>query len=106
LPGLSRYISLDAFALLAPSVCIALGTITGCFGGVIRDVFLNKAPLIFQKEIYTSASIAGGGIYFLLTALHVTEFMKAAVSIILIYFIRMIVVRYKLNLPVWNTPRL
>jgi len=91
---------------LAPAVCIALGTITGCFGGVIRDVLLNKVPLIFHKEIYASASIAGGAVYFLLMALHMPVIVNAAISIILIYIIRMIVVRYKLNLPVWNTPKL
>jgi uncharacterized membrane protein YeiH len=31
---------------LSPAVCIALGTITGCFGGVIRDVFLNKVYVV------------------------------------------------------------
>jgi uncharacterized membrane protein YeiH len=90
---------------LSPSVCIALGTITGCFGGVIRDVFLNKVPLIFHKEIYASASIAGGSIYFLLAALHVPVIISASASIIFIFIIRMIVVRYKLNLPAWNTPK-
>ncbi len=91
---------------LDPAVCIALGTITGCFGGVIRDVLLNQVPLIFHKEIYASASIGGGAIYFLLLALHMPEIVTAAISIILIFVIRMIVVRYKLNLPVWNTPKL
>jgi uncharacterized membrane protein YeiH len=91
---------------LSPAVCVALGTITGCFGGVIRDVFLNKVPLISQKEIYASASIAGGGIYFLLARLHLPVIISAAVSIVLIFIIRMVVVRYKLNLPVWNTPNL
>ncbi|MEO5562990.1 MAG: trimeric intracellular cation channel family protein, partial [Chitinophagaceae bacterium] len=51
---------------LQPGICIALGTITGCFGGVIRDVLLNNIPLIFRKEIYASASIAGGTVYYLL----------------------------------------
>jgi uncharacterized membrane protein YeiH len=91
---------------LSPAVCIALGTITGCFGGVIRDVFLNKVPMIFQKEIYASAAITGGGIYFLLVALNVPEIMRAALTILLIFIIRMIVVRYKLNLPVWETPKI
>ncbi len=91
---------------LPPSVCIALGTITGCFGGVIRDVLLNKIPLIFHKEIYASASIAGGATYFLLAALHLPEIMNVALSILIIYIIRMIVVRFKLNLPAWNTPKL
>src|SRR5579862_8875579 len=29
---------------LNPGVCVALGTITGCFGGVIRDILLNNIP--------------------------------------------------------------
>ena len=44
----------------SPGICIALGTITACFGGVIRDVLLNNVPLLFRKEIYAMACIAGG----------------------------------------------
>ena len=32
-------------------ICIALGTVTACFGGVIRDVLLNDVPLLFSKSI-------------------------------------------------------
>src|SRR5687767_3001892 len=31
----------------APGLCIALGTITACFGGLIRDMTLNEIPHIF-----------------------------------------------------------
>jgi uncharacterized membrane protein YeiH len=41
-------------------ICIALGTITASFGGVIRDVLLTNVPLVFRKEIYAMASIIGG----------------------------------------------
>lgn len=44
-------------------IAIALGTITGCFGGVVRDVLSGSTPLIFRKEIYATASIIGGLIY-------------------------------------------
>ena len=44
-------------------VAIAMGCITGCAGGVLRDVLLNRTPEIFKKEIYAMASIAGGLIY-------------------------------------------
>lgn len=47
-------------------ICIALGTITGTFGGVIRDVLLNEIPYIFRKDIYASACIAGGSVYMIL----------------------------------------
>jgi uncharacterized membrane protein YeiH len=51
---------------LHPMVCIALGTITGCFGGIIRDVLLNEIPYVFRKDVYASACIAGGIVFFVL----------------------------------------
>jgi uncharacterized membrane protein YeiH len=84
---------------LGASVCIALGTISACFGGVIRDVLLNKLPLIFQREIYALACIIGGIVYFALyqTALHAD--VSKIISIVLIFVIRLVAVRYKLALP-------
>jgi uncharacterized membrane protein YeiH len=49
---------------LHPIVCIALGTVTGCFGGILRDVLLNEIPYVFRKDIYASACIAGGLAFF------------------------------------------
>ena len=62
LVGIEKGIQLD----LSIGICVALGTITASFGGVLRDVLLNQVPLIFRKEIYASASIIGGLFYFLL----------------------------------------
>ncbi|HLA58506.1 MAG TPA: trimeric intracellular cation channel family protein [Puia sp.] len=86
---------------LGPGVCIALGTMTGCFGGVIRDIVLNKVPLIFQKDIYASASILGGVAYFLLINLTIPDTVAAAISIVLIFATRMLGIRYSWHLPVW-----
>jgi uncharacterized membrane protein YeiH len=54
---------------LHPMVCIALGTITGCFGGIFRDVVLNEIPYVFRKDVYASACIAGGITFFALMQL-------------------------------------
>jgi uncharacterized membrane protein YeiH len=81
------------------SVCIALGTITACFGGVIRDVLLNKVPLIFQKEIYALACIMGGMIYYGLYYTKVDRDLSKIICIVLIFVIRFLAVRYKLALP-------
>jgi len=51
---------------LHPLICIAIGTISGCFGGIIRDVLLNEIPYVFRKDVYASACIAGGVLYFIL----------------------------------------
>lgn len=84
---------------LSPGICVALGTITGSFGGVIRDVLLNNVPLVFRREIYASASIAGGLLYLLLRQIDLLEQFATIISILFIVLLRIVVVRYKLALP-------
>ncbi len=85
---------------LSPGICIALGTVTGCFGGVIRDILLNNIPLIFKKEIYATACILGGLVYFLLLQTSFNKDWLDVVAIILIFLIRFLAVKFKLGLPV------
>lgn len=80
-------------------VCIALGTITASFGGVIRDVLLNNVPLVFRKEIYALASIIGGLFYFLLTKSKLDNDVAKIVCILLIFTIRLLAVRFGWSLP-------
>ena len=84
-------------------VCIALGTITGSFGGVLRDVLLNNVPLVFQKEIYALASIICGLFYFLLRHIEMNEDIAKIICILLIFIIRLVAVKYKLALPAFYT---
>ncbi|RYD86206.1 MAG: trimeric intracellular cation channel family protein [Sphingobacteriales bacterium] len=79
--------------------CIALSTITGCFGGVLRDVLLNKVPLLFRREIYAMASIGGAIAYLFLRRTAVDEDVSKIACILLIFFFRWIAVRYHLGLP-------
>lgn len=84
---------------LHPGICIALGTVTGCFGGVIRDIALNNIPLIFQKEIYATACILGGLLYFLLLSRHMNKDWLDVICISAIFLVRIIAVHYRLALP-------
>ena len=80
-------------------VCIAIGTITASFGGVIRDVLLNNVPLLFRKEIYAMASIIGGIIYMLFIKINLDDDLSKIICILIIFAIRVVAVRYKLSLP-------
>src|SRR4029079_2372113 len=80
-------------------ICIALGTISACFGGVLRDVLLNKVPLIFRKEIYALACIIGGTIYYFLHRTNLNNDVSKVICIILIFAIRILAIRFKLSLP-------
>ncbi|GAA4325821.1 trimeric intracellular cation channel family protein [Flaviaesturariibacter amylovorans] len=81
------------------SICIALGTMSACFGGVLRDVLLNRVPLIFRREIYALACIAGGTAYYFLRKTPLNEDVSKIACIGLIFAIRWIAVRYRLSLP-------
>ena len=80
-------------------VCITLGTITACFGGVVRDVLLNNIPLLFRKEIYALACILGGLMYFFLRSLSIDADLVTIICILVIFTIRVLAVRFKLSLP-------
>lgn len=83
---------------LNPGICIALGTITGCFGGVVRDILLNHIPLVFHKEIYATACIVGGVLYFLLLDQLDVNIVKI-IAVTVICGIRIIAVKFNLSLP-------
>lgn len=89
---------------LHPAICVALGTITACFGGVIRDILLNNIPLIFQKEIYATSCIFGGIIFFLLQMLDVPKMPLEAICIVAIVALRLLSVKYNWKLPSINKP--
>jgi uncharacterized membrane protein YeiH len=95
--GLEMGLSKD----FSPGICIALGTITACFGGVIRDVLLNNVPLLFRKEIYAMACIAGGLLYFLLEWLKADSNLSRIICIVAIFTIRVLAFRFKWSLPVF-----
>lgn len=87
---------------LEPIVCIALGVMTGTFGGVIRDILCNEIPVIFRKEIYATASIAGAGVFIFLYNLGVNMDLVYIVTSLIIISIRLLVVKYKISLPTFT----
>lgn len=84
---------------LHPAICIALGTVTGCFGGIIRDISLNNIPLIFEKEIYATACIIGGTFFVGLLHVGINIDLLEGISIVIIFLIRILAVRYDWRLP-------
>lgn len=65
--GLFVVVGLEkSFAAGYPAwVAIAMGLITGSFGGITRDILINDVPLFFRKDIYATACLAGGLVYWL-----------------------------------------
>lgn len=84
---------------LMPFICIALGVMTASFGGILRDILCNEIPVIFRKEIYATACIIGGALYFLLLKTALEEKYAYALGIITVIGIRLLAVRFHIALP-------
>jgi uncharacterized membrane protein YeiH len=69
-------------------ICLIMGVISACFGGVIRDVLVNEIPLIFQREIYASACLFGGITYLLLHYYSGYEALNMIISMLVVILIR------------------
>lgn len=81
-------------------VCIVMGTITGSVGGVVRDVLLNEVPLLFRKDIYALACVAGGVVYFICFYLHLPTGVTELIAALTVILIRIIAMKFHIHLPV------
>jgi uncharacterized membrane protein YeiH len=85
-----------------PFICVALGTITACFGGVIRDVLCVEIPVIFRKEVYATICILGGIVFFGLRALALDKDLLYLVTSLVIITVRLLAVKFKWFLPTFE----
>lgn len=84
---------------VSPAVCVTLGMVTGCFGGVMRDVLLNEIPLVFRKDVYASASLLGGATYFIMSEWDMFAPLSATLSVLVVVGIRIAALFGRWNLP-------
>ncbi len=86
---------------VSPLAAIILGLFSAVMGGVIRDTLINQIPLIFRKEIYATACLAGAAVFVFLNSIGIDNNINSAISVVLIILVRILSVRYK-----WKLPRL
>lgn len=80
-------------------VCILMGVLNILFGGVIRDMLCNEIPLVLQQEIYITAAIIGGVLYFAMEGMGVTSWITESCTMLVIFIIRVLSVQYHWQFP-------
>ena len=84
---------------------VALGTITGAAGGVVRDVFTTEIPLVFRPgALYATAAIAGTSAYFILDWIGLPRDTAALIGIAVVAAVRLAAIWFGLRLPVFQVP--
>lgn len=90
-----------ALALELPLLIVVVaGMVTGCAGGVLRDLLCGQVPLLFQKELYASVSLLTGALYLALGRTLLLHDAVVAIAMVVGFVVRMLAIRYE-----WNMPR-
>ncbi|MDE7469875.1 MAG: trimeric intracellular cation channel family protein [Paramuribaculum sp.] len=76
-----------------------MGIITGAFGGVLRDLLINDEPLIFSKDIYATACLAGALVYWIVMLTTGSQVVAPICCAIAIIGLRILALKYNLGLP-------
>ena len=81
-------------------VATIMGVITGAFGGVIRDILINEEPLVFRKDVYATACLAGALVYWVIMILGGSPLLQQITCAIVVIGLRILALKYSLQLPV------
>ena len=81
-------------------IIVMMGTITGCAGGLLRDVLTAQVPLIFRKsELYVTTCIVGLAAYVLLRRYQVAPDVAGSIGAGAILLLRLAAIRWRITLP-------
>ena len=84
---------------LSPAIAIMMGVWTAILGGLLRDIICNELPLLLQREIYISASVAGSVTYLLLAHYGINSSLNEFIMLGVIFAVRMLALRFDWHLP-------
>ncbi len=93
--GIEKSLSVE----ILPFFSIIMGVISSVVGGVIRDTLCNEIPLIFRKEVYATACLVGGLVFFMMQYVGLAENWNYLISIAVIICIRVVSVKWTISLP-------
>lgn len=93
--GVEKALSLG----MRPEIAAIMGMFSAVMGGVFRDTLTNQIPILFRKEIYASACLAGAIVYLIINSFDVPRDVNLLISISVIIAIRLLSMKYKLSLP-------
>lgn len=102
--GLSLFVIMGTQKALSYGVAevtaIIMGMMTGCFGGMIRDVLANRVPMILQKEMYAFCCLVGSSVY--VTLNHLDIEIASILAFLTVLAMRLGAIRFKLQIHVFK----
>ena len=96
--GTSKALDVGAPALVA----IAMGVVTGCVGGIIRDTLGHVPSILLKHEIYVTASVLGACVYVALSAFEPRRLAAMIVGFLVTFAVRGLAIKFGWSLPVFR----
>lgn len=84
---------------MSPVIAVMMGVWTAIIGGLLRDIICNEIPLLLQREIYITASIAGSLSYLALDYWGVDAVANEFMMLFIIFAVRMLALKFDWHLP-------
>lgn len=104
--GLSFFVVMGAQKALengsSALIAIVMGTITGSFGGLIRDIMANDVPLVLRGELYATAAILGGVVYTQCLAFGINTYPSMIAAMLVTLLCRLAAIKWNLHFPVFK----
>lgn len=89
-----------SLAMGLPSlVVVMMGMASGIFGGIIRDIIANEVPLIFRRDIYATATLAGACFMVVGHYFEIDSSVVMTTGFVIVIVIRFAAIRWQLSLP-------
>lgn len=86
-----------------PAPALLMGVITGCVGGITRDVLAGAPSIIMRPEVYVTAAVLASGLFLLLQALGTGTAIAAVVGASAGFALRAAAIQWSLALPVYRS---
>jgi uncharacterized membrane protein YeiH len=107
--GLAAYAVYGATKALGygvpPVPAMLMGVVTGCVGGIIRDVLAQEPSILMRPELYVTAAALASASYVALVLLGLTTFVAAAIAATAGFALRAAAIHYRLALPAYRGRR-
>ncbi|ACS85753.1 trimeric intracellular cation channel family protein [Musicola paradisiaca] len=86
----------------SPTVVVMAGITTGIFGGILRDIFCNRTPMVLRKELYACVSLLVALLYLGLREFGINHDLNQVISFSIGLMIRLAAIRWSWRLPVFS----
>ncbi len=104
--GLAAYATYGAAKALrygvAPVPAFAMGVMTACVGGIIRDLLANEPSILMRPELYVTAAALSSGLYVILVLFGAPVALAALVAGMMGFALRGAAIARGLSLPAYE----